>query len=197
MRKIIVLQFLSLDGVSQAPGGPKEDTSNSFRFGGWTFPYFDDAAGKLMDEQMRGEYDLLLGRKTYDIFSGYWPEHTEEWPQVNDITKYVVSKSLTNPTWQNTIVLPDIEAVKKLKNEGGKVLQVHGSSDLIQSLMEDDLVDEYWLKIFPVTLGEGKRLFGTGTTPASFSLIEHHVTPTGVIFASYKRAGNVKTGEFS
>jgi dihydrofolate reductase len=196
MRKIIVLTFLTLDGVMQAPGGPEEDTSGGFKFGGWTAPYFDEMSGKEMGKQMSGEYDLLLGRKTYDIFAGYWPQHVEGWPQVNKITKYVVSKTLKNPPWENTVVIKDIKGLQKLKNSSGPALQVYGSSVLIQTLLENDLVDELWLKIFPVTLGGGKRLFDKGTIPAAFTLEYSKVCPSGVIFASYKRAGKVKTGSF-
>src|SRR5260221_1684686 len=130
MRKIIVLEFLTLDGVMQAPGGPTEDTSGTFKFGGWTAPYFDEESGKEMGKQMKGEYDLLLGHKTYDIFAGYWPQHTEGWPQVNKITKYVVSKTLKKPTWENTVVIKDIKELKKLRNSNGPALQVYGSSIL-------------------------------------------------------------------
>lgn len=194
MRKIIVLEFLTLDGIMQAPGGPEEDTSGNFKFGGWTAPFFDEMSGKEMGKQMKGEYDLLLGHKTYDIFAGYWPQHVEGWPQVNKITKYVVSKTVKKTTWENTVVVKDIQELKKLKNANGPDLQVYGSSGLVQTLMEHDLVDEFWLKIFPVTLGTGKRLFDKGTIPASFTLIESKISPSGVIFASYKRAGEVKTG---
>ncbi len=194
MRKIVVLEFITLDGIMQAPGGPKEDTSGGFKYGGWTAPYFDTVSGKEMEKQMKGKYDLLLGHKTYDIWTGYWPEHTEGWPQVNKITKYVVSKTLKNPTWENTVVIKDIKELKKLKNSNGPTLQVYGSSILVQTLMEYDLVDEFWLKIFPITLGTGKRLFDKGTIPASFTLVESKISPSGVIFASYKRAGKVKTG---
>ena len=196
MRKILVLEFISLDGVIQAPGGPEEDTSGNFKYGGWTAPYFDEQSGKEMGKQMEGTYDLLLGRKTYDIFAGYWPTHTNNWPQVNNITKYVVSKTLKNPSWENTIVIHNIEELKKLKNAGGPDMQVYGSANLAQTLTQHDLVDEFWLKIFPVTLGSGKRLFDTGTIPAAFTLIESTVTPSGVIFAKYKRAGEVKAGSF-
>ena len=194
MRKIIVLEFITLDGVIQAPGGSTEDASGNFTFGGWTAPYFDEVSGKEMDKQMKGKYDLLLGRKTYDIWAGYWPQHAEGWPQVNKITKYVVSKTLKKPTWENTVVVKDIKELKKLKNSNSSDLQVYGSSNLIQTLMEYDLVDEFWLKIFPITLGSGKRLFEKGTIPAAFTLVESKITPSGVIFASYKRAGEVKTG---
>ena len=196
MRKIVVLSFISLDGVMQAPGGPEEDPSGGFKYGGWTVPYFDEKAGEVMGEQMAEEYDLLLGRKTYDIFASYWPTHINEWPQVNKIAKYVGSKTLTNPTWENSVVLSDVEAIKKLKAEGEKMLQVHGSGKLIQTLMEHDLVDEFWLKIFPVTLGQGKKLFAEGTIPAAFTLEKSYATPSGIIVANYKRAGEVKIGPF-
>lgn len=196
MRKIIVLSFITLDGVMQGPGGPTEDTSGNFRYGGWTVPYFDEFLGNVMTEQMKGEYDLLLGHKTYDIFAGYWPQHTEEWPQVNTITKYVVSKTLKKPTWENTVVVKDANELKKLKKQGGRDVQVHGSCNLIQTLLKHDLADELWLKIFPVTLGKGKRLFTETTPPAAFTLTESKASPSGVIVASYKRAGKVKTGSF-
>lgn len=198
MRKIIVLTFLTLDGVMQAPGGPKEDISGGFKYGGWTVPYFDEFSGKITGKQMSSKYDLLLGRKTYDIFAGYWPKHIEGWPQVNSITKYVVSKTIKKPTWENTVVIKDnvVNELKKLKKQVGPPLQVYGSGDLIQTLMKNDLVDEYWLKIFPITLGTGKRLFIDGTIPASFKLVESQTSPSGVIFANFKRAGSVKTGSF-
>lgn len=196
MRKITVLTFVSLDGVMQAPGGPKEDSSGNFKYGGWTHPYFDEFMGKVMGKQMSGTYDLLLGRKTYDIFAGYWPTHTDEWPQINTLTKYVISKTLKDPTWEHTTVLRNVDDIKKLKNSKGPDLQVHGSSELIQTLLQNDLVDQLWLKIFPVTLGAGKRLFGTGTIPAAFAMIESEVSPGGVLIASYEREGEVKTGSF-
>jgi dihydrofolate reductase len=198
MRKIIVLSFISLDGVMQAPGGPKEDTSGGFKYGGWTVPYFDEEAGKIMSEQMAKPFDLLLGRKTYEIFASYWPEHEDNWPGVNDVTKYVASKTLEKPTWKNTEVLKGnlAYALKKLKGTKGPDLQVHGSGNMIQSLLMHDLVDELWLKIFPVTLGKGKRLFDKGTIPAAFKLTESTITPSGVIIANYTRAGKVKTGSF-
>jgi dihydrofolate reductase len=198
VRKIIVLTFISLDGVMQAPGGPTEDTSGGFKYGGWTFPYFDEFAGQEMEKQMSGEYDLLLGRKTYDIFAGYWPQHSDAWPQVNKITKFVVSNTLQNPKWENTVVIKGdvVGELKKLKEEDGPPLQVYGSSVLIQTLLKEDLVDELWLKIFPVTLGKGKKLFEDGAIPAAFTLTECKTSPSGVIFASFKRAGDVKTGSF-
>ena len=194
MRKVIVLTFISLDGVMQAPGGPEEDTSGNFKYGGWTVPYFDEVSGQEMAKQMKGKYDLLLGHKTYDIFAGYWPTHSDGWPVVNKITKYAVSSSLKKPSWENTVVIKDVKELKKLKNSNGPDLQVYGSANLVQSLMENDLVDEYWLKIFPITLGSGKRLFDKGTIPASFTLVYSKISPSGVIFANFKRAGNVKTG---
>ena len=196
MRKIIVLEFLSLDGVMQAPGGPKEDTSNNFKYGGWTVPYFDEFTGKIMDEQMKGEYDLLLGRKTYDIWAGYWPKHTEGWPQVNKITKYVVSKTLQNPQWENTVVVKDVKELKKIKEQGDRALQVYGSGNLVQTLLKYSLADELWLKIFPVTLGKGKKLFAEGAIPKAWKFMKGEITPNGIFVANYKRDGEVKTGSF-
>lgn len=198
MRKIIVLSFITLDGVMQAPGGPEEDKSGDFKYGGWTVPYFDEFAGKIMDEQMSKPFDLLLGRKTYDIFASYWPEHEDNWPGVNDVKKYVVSHSPKTLEWNNSILLKDnvVEEIKKLKLEDGPDLQVHGSGELIQTLLKNDLVDELWLKIFPITLGKGKKLFADGAIPAAFILEDVKSSPRGVIIASYKRAGEVKTGSF-
>jgi len=193
MRKIIVLSFITLDGVMQAPGGPEEDTSGGFKYGGWTASYFDDAAGKIMAQQMQPA-DLLLGRKTFEIFAGYWPEHADMWPGINDVTKYVLSNTLDKADWKNSVFLKGVEDIKKLKDSEGHDLQVHGSGQLIQLLLQNDLVDELWLKTFPLTLGQGKKLFADGTIPAAFTLTESTVTPGGVIFANYKRAGEVKTG---
>lgn len=189
-----MLEFITLDGVMQAPGGSKEDAAEGFKFGGWTAPFFDETAGKEMGKQMKGKYDLLLGRKTYDIFAGYWPKNTKEWPQVNRITKYVVSTTLKKPSWENSVVVKDTKELKKLKSSNGVDLQVYGSGNLLQTLMENDMVDEFWLKIFPITLGTGKKLFQKGTIPASFKLVESKTLPSGVIFVSYRRAGKVKTG---
>lgn len=198
MRKIIVLEFISLDGVMQAPGGPEEDASGGFKYGGWTVPYFDDFAGKIMGEQMKEPYSLLLGRKTFDIFASYWPQHSADWPGINEATKHVVSNTLISSNWKNSVFLKGdvVEELKKLKNSDGPDLKVWGSGNLVQTLLKHDLVDELLLKIFPVTLGTGKRLFGEGTIPAAFTLIESHVSPSGVIFANYKREGEVKTGSF-
>jgi dihydrofolate reductase len=198
MRKIIIVEFVTLDGIIQAPGGPEEDTSGGFKYGGWTAPFFDDFSGKIMAEQMKQPFSLLLGRKTFEIFSSYWPQHEDMWPGVNDATKYVVSSSLKKSDWSNTVVINDnvVEELKKLKIQDGPDMQVYGSGNLIQTLLKNDLVDELWLKFFPVTLGQGKRLFAEGTIPAAFKLIECKVSPSGVIFANYKRAGEVKTGSF-
>lgn len=181
----------------QAPGESKEDAAGGFKYGGWMGPHFDKVGGQEMARQMKKTSALLLGRKTYDIFAGYWPDHTDQgWPQVNKITKYVVSKTLKKPSWENTVVVKDIKALKELKRSSGPDLQVYGSSNLIQTLMRYDLVDEFWLKIFPITLGTGKKLFEEGTIPAAFTLTKSKVTPSGVIFASYKRAGQVTTRSF-
>lgn len=196
MRKIIVLSFITLDGVMQAPGGPEEDLSGGFPYGGWTAPYFHDAdhaAGELMEKQLRPA-DLLLGRKTFEIFAAYWPKHTDFWPSINDVTKYVVSTTMERSDWQNSLFLKNVDDVRALKNSEGSDLQVHGSGQLIQTLLKHDLVDELWLKTFPITLGTGKRLFGEGSIPAAFTMTESLITPNGVIFANYKRAGDVKTG---
>ncbi len=200
MRKIIVLSFITLDGVMQAPGGPEEDTSSGFTYGGWTVPFFDEQSGALMGEQMGHPYDLLLGRKTYDIFSGYWPQHTDNpiGEAFGKATKYVASTTLLEPTWENTVILKDdvVGELRKLKVSDGPELQVHGSGNFIQTLLKHDLVDELWLKTYPITLGTGKRLFEEGTMPAAFTLEKCVTTPSGVIFANYQRAGDVKTGSF-
>jgi dihydrofolate reductase len=198
MRKVIVLSFVTLDGVIQAPGGPEEDTSGGFKYGGWVFTFFDEFLGTVMGEQMSRKADLLLGRKTYEIFASYWPDHEKDWPGVNQVTKYVASNTLTNPGWNNTVVLKGKveDQIKKLKQQDGPDLQVHGSGNFIQTLLKHDLVDELWLKIFPITLGNGKRLFENGSIPARFSLLEYKVSPDGVLIANYKRDGEVKQGSF-
>jgi dihydrofolate reductase len=196
MRKLIVLSFISLDGVMQAPGGPEEDTRGNFKYGGWTVPYFDDFLGQAMGEQMGSRpFDLLLGRKTFELFASYWPQHESP---INAATKYVVSNTLTKHAWNKSVFLNGdaVEQIKKLKQQDGPELQVHGSGNLIQTLLKHDLVDEFWLKIFPVTLGGGKRLFAEGTLPAAFKLSDGKVSPSGVIIANFARAGDVKTGSF-
>ena len=199
MRKLIVLSFITLDGVMQAPGGPEEDPSGSFKYGGWMVPYSDDFSGKIMRKQMSRPFNLLLGRKTYDIWAAYWPQHESNWPGVNSTTKYVASKNKSlKLKWNNSLLLTGNVAkeVQKLKKQNGSELQVYGSGNLIQTLLKHDLVDEFWLKIFPLTLGAGKRLFTEGPIPAAFTLTGSKVSPKGVIFANYKRAGEVKTGSF-
>jgi dihydrofolate reductase len=199
MRKLIVLSFISLDGISQAPGGQEEDTSGGFKYGGWTAPHWDEFAHKTMVHQMSKDFDLLLGRNTYDIFAAYWPlPENNNGPiasGINNATKYVVTHRPLNSNWEKTVRIGDnaVEEIKKLKLEDGPELQVHGSGNLIQTLLKHDLVDELWLKTFPVTLGSGKRLFADGTA-AAFELIESATSPTGVIVANYKRAGDVKVG---
>ncbi len=194
-----MLTFVSLDGVMQAPGGPEEDPKGGFTLGGWTVPYFDDELGTAMDEQMSVPFDLLLGRTTYDLFAGYWPDHDEEGASLNAATKYVVSHEARELSWgPSQLITGDVVAgIRQLKQGDGPMLQVHGSSNLIQTLMGNDLVDELWLKIFPVTLGAGKRLFGDGAIPAAFTLTSSTTSPSGVIIASYARAGEVKTGSFA
>ncbi len=195
MRKIIVLSFITLDGVMQAPGGPEEDTSNGFKYGGWVAPHFDEVSGKVMEKQMKPA-DLLLGRKTFDIFASYWPKHANDWPGINDVTKYVMSKTMKKSNWKNSVFFNSLTDIEKLKNSNGSDIQVHGSGELNQLLFQNDLVDELWLKYFPLTLGVGKKLFDNGTIPLAFKLTESWVTPSGVIIANYKRDGKVKTGTF-
>jgi dihydrofolate reductase len=198
MRKIIVLSMITLDGVMQAPGGPKEDESGGFKYGGWVAPYSDEVYGKVVQKELKPA-DYLLGRKTFEIWAGYWPEHGDFWPGINKGTKYVFSKSMkkSDPIvtgWRNSVVIKNLADIKKLKNSEGSDIQVWGSSELVQLLLKNDLVDELRLKIHPLTLGKGKKLFDNGTIPAAFTLIESIVTPSGVIIVSYKRAGKVKTG---
>ncbi len=185
--------MISLDGVMQAPGGPKEDKSGGFKYGGWVANYFDDVFMNVLKKQMEPA-DLLLGRKTFDIWEPYWPKHTDFWPGINDVTKYVVSRTRKRSDWQNTVFLKNVADIKKMKRSKGGDIQVHGSGKLIQTLFKNDLVDELWLKIYPLTLGKGKNLYDNGVIPAAFELIESHVTPSGVIMANYRRAGKVKTG---
>jgi len=193
MRKIIVLSMVTLDGVMQAPGGPGEDASGGFKYGGWVAPYGDEVYGKVLEKQLKPA-DYLLGRKTFEIWAPYWPEHADFWPGINDGTKYVMSRTMKKSDWKNSVFLKSLADIKKLKNSKGSDIQVHGSGELIQLLLKNDLVDELWLKIHPVTLGKGKKLFDSGAVPVAFTLIESTVTPSGVIFANYKRAGKVKTG---
>ncbi|KAA9352783.1 dihydrofolate reductase family protein [Larkinella humicola] len=193
MRKIIVLSMITLDGLMQAPGGPGEDTEGGFIYGGWVAPYGDEVSGKVVQKEMQPT-DYLLGRKTFEIWEDYWPKHANVWPGINEGTKYVLSTTLTSSDWKNSVFLDSVAAIKKLKQSDGADLQVWGSSKLIQLLLQHDLVDELRLKIYPLTLGEGKKLFGNGPIPAAFALTESVVTPSGVLIACYQRAGEVKTG---
>jgi dihydrofolate reductase len=201
MRKIIVLTFVSMDGVMQGPGGPEEDTSGGFSHGGWTVGYFDEAVGQEMGQEMGHPFDLLLGRRTYDIFASHWPRVTEPGADlgINKARKHVATNRQLSTDWNGTAVRLEgdvAEAVRKLREDSGPELQVHGSATLIQTLLGRDLVDELWLKIFPVTLGSGRRLFADGTRPAGFTLVETSASPSGVIIAKYRRAGDVKSGSF-
>jgi dihydrofolate reductase len=196
MKKVIVLEHISLDGVIQAPGGPEEDPSGGFAYGGWVSPYSDEVLGTALRKQMNMPFDLLLGRKTFDIWEPYWPHHADIWSRVNTATKYVASNTRTYSEWQPTLFLDgDIaEKIAQIKQEPGPDLHVWGSGNLLQTLIAHDLVDVFWLMIYPVTLGGGKRLFAEGTIPAAFQVTESQVTPNGVIVANYECAGAVTTG---
>ena len=190
--------MITLDGVLQAPGGPKEDVSGGFKYGGWSAGYGDEDFGKVMQKELEPA-DYLLGRKTFKIWAGYWPDHGDFWPGINAGTKWVFSKKMkkTDPLvtgWKNSVLIKSPADIKKIKNSKGSDIQVWGSSQLIQLLLKNDLVDELRLKIYPLTLGKGKKLFSNGAIPAAFTLTESIVTSKGVIIASYKRAGKVKTG---
>jgi dihydrofolate reductase len=201
MRKIIVLSFISLDGVMQAPGGPEEDADGAFSHGGWSVGYWDAVMDEVMEAQMGRPFDLLLGRRTYDIFAAAWPT-IDAASTINSCVKYVATSRALPPEteiWKNSVALEgDIATrITALKKGEGPELQVHGSGGLIQTLLKADLVDELWLKIFPVTLGIGKRLFAEGTMAAGWELIESKTSTNGVIVASYRRAGEVKKGSFA
>lgn len=192
MRNIIVISDITMDGVVQSPGAPEEDTSGGFKYGGWIAPYLDDATNKAMEKQMTPA-DYLLGKRTFDIFASYWPNHADYWPGINEGTKYVVSETEETSDWKNTVFLHSIDDIKKLKDSGGSDIQVWGSGNLVQQLLKNDLVDEIWLKIYPVILGTGKKLFADGAVPAAFTVTQNMTTPTGVVMVSYKRTGQVKT----
>jgi dihydrofolate reductase len=196
MRKVIVLEHISLDGVIQGPGGPDEDTSGGFAYGGWIAPYSDAILGTALRRQMNMPFDLLLGRKTFDIWESYWPKHADGWPGVNTATKYVASNTMTSSEWQPSVFLNgDIaESVAQIKQQPGPDLHVWGSGNLLQTLIKHDLVDAFWLMIYPITLGRGKRLFADGTIPAAFKVTESKVTSNGVIVVNYERAGAITTG---
>jgi dihydrofolate reductase len=193
MREIKVISMITLDGVMQAPGGPEEDPSGGFKYGGWTAGYGDEVGAKVVRKEMEPA-DYLLGRKTFEIWESYWPKHEDIWPAINEGTKYVLSTTVKKSDWKNSVFLENVTDIKKLKNSDGSDIHVWGSSKLIQLLLENDLVDELTLKIYPLTLGDGKKLFSGGAIPASFKLTESIVTTSGVIIANYKRAGDVKTG---
>jgi dihydrofolate reductase len=196
MRKVIVNEHISLDGVIQAPGGPDEDTSGGFEYGGWVAPYSDTTLGTLLRRQMNLPFDLLLGRKTFEIWEPYWPHHADVWSGVNEATKYVASDTRTSSEWQPSLFLNgDIaQEVSHIKQQPGPDLHVWGSSHLIQTLIRHDLVDVFWLMIYPLTLGSGKRLFAGGTIPAAFKVTASEVTPKGVIVVNYERADPITTG---
>ncbi|NMC53213.1 MAG: dihydrofolate reductase family protein [Chloroflexi bacterium] len=190
MRKLIVLEHISLDGVIQAPGGPEEDPSGGFAHGGWISPFSDETLGTLLRRQMNTPFDLLLGRTTFEIWEAYWPEHSDIWPEVNQATKYVASNNRAYSQWQPSVFLSgDIaEKVANLKQQQGPDFHVWGSGNLIQTLIKHNLVDTFWLMIYPIVLGAGKRLFSDGTTPMAFKVTESTITPNGVIVMNYERA---------
>ncbi len=200
MRKLIVSTFLTLDGVMQAPGGPDEDASSGFTHGGWSTGYWDDQVGQFMSELMSTPFDLVLGRKTYDIFAAYWPHASEEdgAKPLNDATKYVASRSHPTLDWSKSVLIEGdtADAIAALKQEDGPELQVHGSGDLIQTLLRHNLVDQFHLLIFPVIIGSGKRLFADGTIPSGLKLVDSKVSATGVMMGTYEPAGDIMTGSF-
>lgn len=185
--------MITLDGVMQAPGGPKEDKSGGFKWGGWTAPLSDEMYQQAVMEELKPA-DYLLGNKTFKIWEAYWPQHREFWPGINTGKKYVLSKKNKKTTWENTVFVGSVEEIKKIKRSKGPDLQVWGSSQLVQLLCKHDLVDELRLKIHPIILGKGKKLFTSDSKPAAFKMIESNITSTGVILASYRRAGKVRTG---
>ena len=201
MRKLIVSTFMTLDGVMQAPGGPGEDDSDGFALGGWSVNYWDDMMGEVMGEAMSAPFDLLLGSKTYDIFSAYWPHATDNpgAKPLNDATKYVASRSHRELAWGPSVLIEGdaAEGIAALKKEDGPELQVHGSANLIQTLLRHNLVDEYRLWVFPLTIGSGKRLFSDGTIPAGLKLVDSKVSTTGVVIGTYEPAGEIVTGSFA
>jgi len=200
MRKLIVSTFLTLDGVMQAPGGPGEDDDAGFALGGWSVNYWDEKMGQVMGEAMSTPFDLVLGRETYDIFAAYWPHATDDAgaKPLNDATKYVASRSRPTLEWSNSVLIEGdaAEGIAALKREDGPELQVHGSGNLIQTLMRHDLVDEYRLWVFPLVIGSGKRLFSDGTIPSALKLVDSTVSTTGVVIGTYEPAGEIVTGSF-
>lgn len=195
MRKIIVLSMITLDGIMQAPGGPEEDLSGGFKYGGWTAPHSDKVYNNVVMEELKPA-TYLLGRKTFEIWEDYWPKHAEFWPGINEGTKHVLSTTRKNSDWKHTLFIDSVESIKELKASEGGDIHVWGSSELVHLLLKHNLVDEFRLKIHPVILGKGKKLFDDESTAAGFALIDSIVTPKGVIIAHYKRDGEVKTGSF-
>ncbi|MDX6539347.1 MAG: hypothetical protein QOI71_957 [Gaiellales bacterium] len=201
MRKLVVSTFLTLDGVMQAPGGPREDESGGFAHGGWSVNYWDEQMGQVMGEAMSTPFDLVLGRKTYDIFAAHWP-HAADDPgakPLNDATKYVASRSRPTLEWSNSVRIEGdaAEGIVALKADNGPELQVHGSGDLIQTLLRHNLVDEFRLWVFPVVIGSGKRLFSDGAVPSGLKLVDSTVSTTGVVIGTYEPAGELVTGSFA
>jgi dihydrofolate reductase len=201
MRKLIVSTFVSLDGVMQAPGGPEEDDSGGFALGGWSVNYWDERMGQVMAEAMSVPFDLVLGRRTYEIFAAYWPNAPEEAgaKPLNDATKYVASRGRPKLDWSTSILIEGdaAEGIAALKRGDGPELQVHGSGNLIQTLLRHDLVDEYRLWVFPLVIGSGKRLFAEGTIPSALRLVDSKVSTTGVVIGTYEPAGEIVTGSFA
>ena len=199
MRELLVTTFLTLDGVMQAPGGPEEDASGGFAHGGWSVNYWDDTLDQVMGEATSKPFAMVLGRKTYDIMAAYWPNASEEGASVfNDATKYVASRTTRDLEWSNSVLIPGdaADGLAALKREDGPELQVHGSANLIQTLLRHNLVDRFRLFIFPVVVGSGKRLFAEGTVPAGLKLVDSTVSSTGVVIGTYEPAGELVTGSF-
>jgi dihydrofolate reductase len=194
MRKITVLEFMTLDGVMQAPGGREEDPAESFRFGGWQAPFEDDIVHEVTRKELKESVEYLLGRKTFEIWAGYWPKHADIWPGINEGMKYVLSSTMKETDWKNTTFIKSVDDIKKLKESDGPDIQVWGSSKVVHLLLENDLADELRLMTYPLILGEGKKVFADGAAPAAFMLTNSAVGKSGVIIATYKRAGEVKTG---
>jgi dihydrofolate reductase len=201
MRKLIINTFITLDGVMQAPGGPEEDTAGGFQYGGWSFHYWDDIMGKTIDDLMSKPFDLLLGRKTYEIFAAHWPriKNDPTADKLNSVRKYVVSTTLEKAGWNNSNLINNnvVDTLTKIKDEDGPEMQVHGSSNLIQTLIKNNLIDEFHIWTFPVTVGKGKRLFDTGTIPSNMKLISSKTSDTGVLITVYEPGGELKTGSFA
>jgi dihydrofolate reductase len=193
MRNLTALAFISIDGVIQGPGSPGEDPSDGFKYGGWVAPYDDEEAGKVIEGLLKPA-DLILGRKTFEIWENYWPHHTEYWPSINEVTKYVMSTSRKESEWTNTVFIEDIAEVEAIKASEGLDLHIWGSSQVVKLLLSHGLVDELWLMIHPVILGRGKKLFDSNSVPSAYTLKDSSVTSTGVIMAHYQRSGDVKTG---